>query len=245
MMVKVRRNILTLCILCYTLVACAQTTTEEGLQRLRQWQAGTTVSDEAVKEYGPDRCFAAEEIPDNVWQRMQGKTYTENPHIKRSDLRHIRVLHWDYDNQTHIGEMICNKKIASDLVEIFKELYAAHYPIQRMVLPDEYDADDERQMRANNSSCFCYRNIAGSKTLSKHALGMAVDLNTLYNPYVKRRKDGTLFVQPANATKYCNRKATFPYKITKDDLAYKLFTKHGFRWGGSWPKYKDYQHFDR
>ena len=114
-----------------------------------------------------------------------------------------------------------------------------------MVLPDEYDADDERQMRANNSSCFCYRTIAGSKTLSKHATGMAVDLNTLYNPYVRRRANGTLFVQPANAKKYCNRQATFPYKITKKDLAYQLFTKHGFRWGGSWPKYKDYQHFDK
>ena len=114
-----------------------------------------------------------------------------------------------------------------------------------MVLPDEYDADDERQMQANNSSCFCYRPIAGSKTLSKHALGMAVDLNTLYNPYVRRRKNGTLFIQPSNASQYINRAANFPYKIDKNDLAYKLFKKHGFRWGGDWTSHKDYQHFDR
>lgn len=240
-----RTNIILAGLWCAVLSAVAQQASDVTMQALREWQAGTTVTLKAVDAYGVDRCFAAEEIPDKVWQRMQGKTYTENPHIKRNDLRYIRVLHWDYDNLPHIGEMICNKKIANDLIEIFKELYEAHYPIQRMVLPDEYDADDERQMRANNSSCFCYRTIAGSKTLSKHATGMAVDLNTLYNPYVRRRKDGTLFVQPANATQYCNRQATFRYKITKNDLAYKLFTKHGFRWGGSWPKYKDYQHFDR
>lgn len=230
---------------CAVLSAVAQQACDITMQALREWKAGTTVTLEAVKSYGADRCFAAEDIPDKVWQRMQGKTYSENPHVKRNDLRYVRVLHWDYDNLPHIGEMICNKKISNDLVEIFKELYEARYPIQRMVLPDEYDADDERQMRANNSSCFCYRTIAGGKTLSKHALGMAIDLNPLYNPYVRRRANGTLFVQPANATQYCNRQTTFRYKITKNDLAYKLFTKYGFRWGGSWSKYKDYQHFDR
>ena len=46
-------------------------------------------------------------IPDDVWQRMQDKTYKENPYIGRDDLRHIRALHWDYDNQMHIGEMVC------------------------------------------------------------------------------------------------------------------------------------------
>ena len=28
-------------------------------------------------------------------------------------------------------------------------------------------------------------------------------------------------------------------------LAYKLFAKHGFRWGGDWNNPKDYQHFDK
>ena len=52
------------------------------------------------------------EIPDSVWLRMQGKTYIENPHITRSDLRYLRVLHWDYDNKTHRGELVCNRLIA-------------------------------------------------------------------------------------------------------------------------------------
>ena len=63
---------------------------------LKEWQAGQTVSADVVEALGGiDKCFAAEPIPDGVWERMQGKTYKENPYIGRDDLRHIRALHWD------------------------------------------------------------------------------------------------------------------------------------------------------
>ena len=198
----------------------------------------------AQQQGSTDQDFTATEIPDNVWARMQGKTYKENPHIGRDDLRYLRLLHWDYDGKTHRGEMVCNKLIADRVVEIFRLLYEAHYPIERIVLPDEYDADDERQMRANNTSSFCYRAIAGSNKLSKHARGLAVDLNTLYNPYYKDRKDGTRFVQPATATAYCDRTKSFRYKIDHNDLAFRLFTERGFEWGGDWTSCKDFQHFE-
>ena len=50
--------------------------------------------------------------------------------------------------------MICHKDIAGDVVEIFKALYAARYPIHSIRLADDFDGDDERSMRANNTSCF-------------------------------------------------------------------------------------------
>ena len=212
---------------------------------LTEWQAGRTVSDEAVEAFGGiDKCFAAEPIPYGVWQRMQGKTYKENPYIGRDDLRHIRALHWDYDNQMHVGEMIVNREIADRVVSIFRKLFEAKYPIQRMLLPDVYDADDEIQMRDNNSSCFCYRAIAGTEKLSKHARGLAIDINTLYNPYYKDRVDGTRFVQPATAADYCDRTWDFPYKIDHQDLCLRLFTEAGFEWGGDWNSCKDFQHFE-
>ena len=212
---------------------------------LTEWQAGRTVSQEAVDAFGGiDKCFAAEPIPDGVWQRMQGKTYKENPYIGRDDLRHIRALHWDYDNQMHVGEMIVNKEIADRVVSILRQLFDAKYPIQRMLLPDVYDADDETQMRDNNSSSFCYRAIAGSSKLSKHARGLAIDINTLYNPYYKDRDDGTRFIQPATAADYCDRTWDFPYKIDHDDLCFRLFTEAGFEWGGDWTSCKDFQHFE-
>ena len=208
---------------------------------LTEWQAGRTVSQEAVEAFGGiEKCFAAEPIPDDVWARMQGKTYKENPYIGRGDLRHIRALHWDYDQQMHVGEMVCNAKIADRVVSILRQLFDAKYPIQRMLLPDVYDADDEAQMRDNNSSCFCYRNIAATNNLSKHARGLAIDINTLYNPYIKTLNDGTLLIQPATGEPYCDRTWDFPYKIDHDDLCFKLFTEAGFGWGGDWTTRKDY-----
>ena len=215
-----------------------------NIKALQEWRAGETVDEQAVMAYGLEKCFAASPIPENIWQRMQGKTFKKNQYINRNDLRHVRTLHWDYDNKIHIGEMICNKLIADRLVEIFRLLYDAKYPIQKMVLPDVYDANDETQMRANNSSCFNYRMVSGSKNLSKHARGLAVDLNPLYNPYYRKLRSGKLYVQPANAMKYCDRTKTLPYKIDHNDLAYKLFKERGFQWGGDWKSMKDFQHFE-
>ena len=108
-----------------------------------------------------------------------------------------------------------------------------------------YDGDDERQMRANNTSCFNYRIVSDTKHLSKHAYGLAIDVNPLYNPYVRySKKDGHRIVEPATGVPYADRKKDFRYKITIDDLCYKLFIKHGFTWGGAWRSMKDYQHFE-
>ena len=232
---------------CCSQAAFSKTKQADGIDTtvLRKWQAGQTVSPEGVEAFGGiDKCFAAEPIPDEVWRRMQGKTYKQNPYIGRNDLRHIRALHWDYDKQIHIGEMIVNAKIADRVVSILRQLYEAKYPIQRMLLPDVYDADDETQMRHNNTSCFCYRAVAGTTKLSKHARGLAIDINSLYNPYYKDRSNGTRFIQPATAKPYCDRTKEFPYKIDHDDLCFRLFTEAGFVWGGDWKSCKDFQHFE-
>ena len=209
------------------------------------WKAGTVVSEAQVRALGVERCFVAEPVSDAVFERMRGKSYPAGCPVKRSDLRYVRVLHCDGEGRIRLGELVCNRQIASDLVEIFRELFRAKYPIERMVLIDDYGADDEASMRANNTSAFCYRRVAGGRTISKHGYGLAVDVNTLYNPYVRRRRDGTLFVQPATGKPYVDRTKRFAYKITKNDLCYKLFRAHGFRWGGDWRRAKDYQHFEK
>ena len=189
--------------------------------------------------------FTIDTISDAVFQRMQGKSYKENCTVPRSELRYLRLSHYDFQGKAQIGELICNKQIANDLKEIFQELYRQKYPIERMQLIDDYDADDERSMQANNTSCFNFRAIAGTKKLSKHSLGMAIDINPLYNPCVKVNKDGSTSIQPKTGRRYANRQRQWPYKIDKNDLCYRLFISHGFQWGGSWRSVKDYQHFER
>jgi len=200
-------------------------------------------TDKAVRE--ETGSFTAAPVPDEVFTRMQGKSYPKGCTVRREDLRYLRLLHYGTDGKVHEGEMICHKSIAGDLTEIFRELYRQHYPIGSIRLIDDFDADDERSMRANNTTCFCYRKVAGSSKLSKHAQGLAVDINPLYNPYGKKRADGTMRVQPATGRKYLDRNKDFPCKITRSDAAYLLFVRHGFRWGGAWRSLKDYQHFEK
>ena len=188
--------------------------------------------------------FYISEIPDDIFEKMQGKSYKADCTLPRENLRYIHVLHVGFDNQVHEGELVVNKDIADDVLEIFKELYESGYQIEKVGLVDEYDADDEASMSDNNSSAFNFRFISHTTKISKHGMGMAVDINTLYNPYVKT-VDGELSIEPANATDYVDRSRDFSHKIDHDDLCYKLFTEHGFEWGGDWTHSKDYQHFEK
>ena len=192
--------------------------------------------------------FTATAVPDSVFARMIGVSFPKKQvaglGVQRSDLRYLQILHYDYEGQITRGELICNKSIAADLLDIFRQLFEAHYPIASVRLIDDFGADDERSMRANNTSCFCFRAVAGSSKLSKHAQGLAIDLNPLENPCVKVRSGRTI-VQPSTGKAFVNRGRSFAHKIDRSDLAYRLFTQHGFRWGGSWRSLKDYQHFEK
>ena len=199
----------------------------------------------ALAGHAQQEGFSVDTLTDAVFQRMQGRSFPEGCTISRSDLRYLQVLHYNLEGEVLHGELVCNKAIASDLADIFRQLYEARYPIERMRLIDDYDADDEQSMRDNNTSCFCYRVVIGSKKLSKHAQGMAIDINPLYNPCVRTRSDGSRLVQPATGAPYANRRRSFNYKITTADLLYRLFAEHGFTWGGSWRTVKDYQHFEK
>ena len=190
------------------------------------------------------QAFTIDTISDEVFARMQGRSFPEGCTIKRSDLRYLRLLHRNADDSICQGEMVCNKAIAEDLIDIFRNLYEAHYPIERMRLIDDYDADDEASMNDNNSSCFCYRVVDGTKKLSNHARGLAVDINTRYNPYVRQR-NGRWLISPEKGKPYADRSKRFQYKIVEGDLCHRLFLEHGFKWGGSWQTMKDYQHFEK
>ncbi|HHV09661.1 MAG TPA: M15 family metallopeptidase [Clostridiales bacterium] len=189
--------------------------------------------------------FHYTELAQEIKDRITGVSYADNCEVPYSELRYVQVLYWGFDGESHSGEMIVNKAIAADVVDIFKELYEAKYPIERMVLIDEYNADDNASMAANNTSAFCYRVIDnGSKRLSNHSYGLAIDINPLYNPYV-RPIDGKTVISPEEGAEYADRTLDNPYYIRKGDICYQAFTSRGFTWGGDWKNPKDYQHFEK
>ena len=184
--------------------------------------------------------FAASAIPPSVEARMRGVSYPEGALVRLEELRYLQLSYVDFDGNPRTGEMVCNQAIADDLVTIFRALYEASYPIRSIRLVDDFDGDDEASMEAYNTSCFNYRTKTGMRSLSKHALGLAVDVNPLENPYVRPSR-----VRPAGASAFADRTKTFPHKIDKEDLCYRLFRERGFSWGGSWRSVKDYQHFEK
>ena len=167
--------------------------------------------------------------------------------ISYEELSYMNVLYYDFNGEVQTGELICNQKIAQDLIEIFYELYQNEYQIEKIRLIDEYGGDDTASMMDNNTSCFNYRAVDGTSSLSKHAIGCAIDINPFYNPYVVFNKDGSgeTYISPEGSEIYADRSQNFPYKIDENDLCYKLFKEHGFVWGGDWNSCKDYQHFQK
>lgn len=214
-----------------------------------QWQSGKVVSAAYAEELMTKEAFRASTIDDATFERMRrGGSFPKECTVPRENLRYLRVLHYNFDGEVQTGELICNKTVADDFLNIFRELYVAKYQIARMVLIDDYGANDEASMSANNTSAFCFRKVNGSARLSKHAQGLAIDINPLQNPCVKYSKNGTVLkVEPNTheARKHIKRSAKSAHLILKGDLCHSLFVKHGFRWGGSWRSKKDYQHFEK
>lgn len=230
-------------IMCCFSFSLAQKT--ENVTELRKWKAGTIVTETQIAKYSIDSCFAELPITESVKQRMYGKSYKQNCKIPFSDLCYLRLLHRNKEGKIQLGEMVCSKIIAKDLLEIFRELYNCNYRIERMVLVDDYDANDEISMTANNTSCFNYRAVSGAKTLSKHSRGLAVDVNPLFNPCVNLK---TGLVEPNAGKRFIHNRRNTDGNInfiSHNDLCYKLFISHGFTWGGDWKSKKDYQHFEK
>lgn len=162
--------------------------------------------------------------------------------VPQDSLRRVLCLHIDAEGRNFVGEVVVHRSIAQTVLSIFRQLYEAHYPIERMLPTDRYDYDDERSMADNNTSGYCPRRVAGTKSVSRHALGLAIDINPLYNPCVR---NGGKDISPAAGKRFADRSKTFTYKLQPGDLCHKLFKQAGFTWGGDWRTMKDYQHFDK
>lgn len=207
------------------------------------------VEDESLQDKVIDveSSFYIEEIDDELKAYMRGKSYADNIDedlVNFDMLRHVVILYNDFEGNTVDGEIVCSELIADDILDIFKKLYDGGYQLEEVSLVDKYDADDDASMEADNTSCFNYRVVDNTTKLSYHAYGLAIDVNPFYNPYVQFR-NGADYICPEASEPYADRDAEFAYKIDENDLAYKLFTEHGFNWGGNWNSCKDYQHFEK
>ena len=189
---------------------------------------------------------------DAVFQRIDGRSWRENEDISIEELCYLTLLHYNFDHQVQVGEMVVNTAIADDVISIFEELYLAEYEVQSIRLVDDYwtgDAmsSDANSIEHNNTSCFNYRMSTGnSGNLSKHALGKAIDINPQQNPCLELGGDGVYYGVHENAYPYYDRNSGDPHIIvnSENDICYMAFIRRGFSWGGEWTSPRDYQHFE-
>lgn len=197
---------------------------------------------EAVKEIKQRGIFEKMKLDNAIIERIEKYSCKKGFCTKKfEELRYLRMSYINFNGEEEIGEMICDERIADDLLSIFETLYQAKYPIERMKLIDDYMGDDTLSMRENNTSAFNFRYIASTKKLSNHSEGLAIDINPLYNPQVF--ENGS--TAPKEGALYKDRSIKGEHMIDYDDLAYQLFTEHGFTWGGDFKQNKDYQHFEK
>ncbi len=160
----------------------------------------------------------------------------EIPRHIRELLKIVTISYVSFDDHIHEGQLVVHKNIADDVVEIFSAISKTGFPIHHAIPIVKYHWDDEASMSDNNTSAFNYRVIHGTSNLSNHSLGLAIDINPLFNPCYAI--DGS--VQPALG-KYEPSKAG---TIRPDDEIVSIFTSRGWRWLGHRER-KDWQHFDK
>lgn len=221
------------------------------LRDLSGLEPGTILQKEQIDFEHPEAYFMVWEIEegDNLHERINGKSYRENPNIDLESLRYLKLPHYNFEGQIQVGELIVNRDITEDVIEAFLALFEDEYQIESMYLIDNYwtgdpDSTDWASIDANNTSAFCYRAVTGGSRLSNHAYGRAIDINPRQNPYVSYSSGKPVWAHE-NADPFIRRETGMPHVITHEDTAFRVFKDFGFNWGGDWKNPKDYQHFEK
>lgn len=161
--------------------------------------------------------------------------YSEAPEEIFSQLELVDVYYISTDGKIHKGQVVTNRQIANDIKEIFSFMLDEGFVIEKAIPIVKYGWNDSLSMADNNSYSFCYRNIS----YSKHATGMAIDINPRFNPLRWKNIDrpntpaGAVLDTTVNGTLY-------PGHIVVNE-----FRRLGFRWGHTFTKYYDDHHFEK
>jgi len=149
----------------------------------------------------------------------------------------INVKYYAFDGKLHQGQLVLRKDRVEEIKKAFEIMRNEKFPVAKCIPIVKYGWSDDSSMADNNTSMFNYRRIAGKKTLSNHAYGVAIDINPVQNPAVyssgKASPKGAKYVKKAKGTLL----RTSPVTV--------FLLENGWRWGGDWRSLKDWQHFDK
>ncbi len=202
------------------------------VMRVRRWNTGDSIPPLPGRGF---RSIVTDPAPARVIARS---TWQPGCPVGRADLAWVRLTYRGFDRGRHSGEMLVNGSAAPDLVQAFRRLYRADFPIESMGIARLTDLDAPPTGDGNGTGSFACRPIRGGTEFSQHAYGLAIDVNPFQNPY----QSGDV-VLPELASAYLNRDWLRPGMITPDGPVVRAFAAIGWEWGGDWSSLKDYQHF--
>ena len=139
-----------------------------------------------------------------------------------------------FDGENRSGQIVVARDLAAQVAAIFAEIRG--FPLGQVTPVVAFGWSDDASMEANNCSGFNYRRKVGKGTLSAHALGRAIDLNPLQNPYI----NGELTLPPGAIYD-----AARPGTLLADGIVVRAFERRGWIWGGRWTSLLDYHHFEK
>ena len=186
-----------------------------------------------------DGRFAAtvEPVTPQIRERM-GEAWSEVCPVGLHDLRYLTLSFRGFDGEAHTGELVVHHTVAPTMVEVFRRLFEADFPIEEMRLITTADHHAPLTGDANNTAGYNCRRARGQGRWSAHAYGLSVDINPFHNPMVRR---GTVI--PELGAAYVDRAHVRPGMLTEDGPAVQAFLEAGWQWGGHWVHSKDYMHF--
>ena len=82
----------------------------------------------------PARTFQAsiEALKAPQKDKMKGQSWSEVCPVRLDDLVSIHLNYVGFDDAVHDGVLVVHRRLAKETVEIFGELFAAGFPIERM-----------------------------------------------------------------------------------------------------------------
>jgi hypothetical protein len=192
----------------------------------------------AVGELPPFKGSSSRLAP-AVRERMTGVSWRPGCPVALADLRLVRARYVGFDGKAHAGGIVVHRDVARDVVAVLRRLYAARFPIRRMLPVDTYGGSDFRSIEADNTSAFNCRYVDGTRRWSEHAYGRAIDLNPIENPYVTSA--GT--TSHAASRPFLRRAPYRAGMAVEGGAVVRAFDAVGWGWGGRWSGARDYQHF--
>ena len=207
--------------------------------------AGNSAEDEDTSE--PVRTRFAGRIvhplPTALEREMRGETWKPGCPIPLADLALLRFNYQGFDGELKRGPMVVNRSVAREVLGVFETLFEAGFPIRHVALAKRFRPNADPNSRGSVTASFNCRPVVTpdgpGDTFSQHSYGLAVDVNSLQNPYV--REDG--YVRNRFARPYVDRSQDLPGMIRQGDVVVRAFAAIGWEWGGTWSGGKDYMHF--